>query len=43
MAEKEFWLIIRQALLMVVDAIERKYQLSIRTSDARKAYKNVVQ
>lgn len=27
MSDKEFWIMVRRALLMVVDAIERKWQL----------------
>jgi hypothetical protein len=36
MTEREFWLAIRSALLMFIDAIERKYGLE-RTSEIRKA------
>ena len=35
MEDRAFWLAIRQALLMVVDAIERRYGLS-RTAELRK-------
>jgi len=35
MEDKDFWLAIRQALLMMVDAIERKYGLD-RTAELRK-------
>jgi hypothetical protein len=39
MSEREFWLIVRQALLLFVDAIERRYALP-RTSELRKLCKN---
>ena len=35
MTDAEFWLIIRQALLLFVDAIERKFNLP-RTAEMRK-------
>ena len=35
MKEKEFWMAIRQALLMMVDAIERMVGISPRTSKLR--------
>jgi hypothetical protein len=35
-----FWLSIRQAFLMMVDAIERELGISPRTSELRKADKN---
>jgi hypothetical protein len=38
MSEREFWLIVRQALLLFVDAIERRYGLA-RTSELRKREK----
>lgn len=38
MTDKEFWLLVRQALLMFVDAIERRYDLR-RTAELRKANK----
>jgi hypothetical protein len=34
-----FWMLIRQALLLLVDAIERKLCLSRRTSELRKETK----
>ncbi len=34
--EREFWILIRQALLLVVDAIERKFNISPRTSELRR-------
>ena len=40
-SDRDFWKLIRQALLMVVDAIEtHKLELSVKTSDIRKMYKN---
>ncbi len=39
MDEREFWLLIRQALLMFIDAIERRYNLP-RTAELRRAAKN---
>lgn len=38
MSDAEFWLIVRQALLLFVDAIERKLALP-RTAELRKASK----
>jgi len=39
--DRDFWKLIRQALLMVVDAIEtHKLELSVKTSDIRKMYKS---
>ena len=35
MEDRAFWLAVRQALLMVVDAIERRYGLQ-RTAELRK-------
>lgn len=37
--DRDFWLQIRQALLMVVDAIERALGLEPRTSELRKEAK----
>lgn len=37
MSDAEFWSAIRQALLMIVDAIERKFGMHPRTSELRKA------
>ena len=39
LSEREFWLIIRQALLLFVDAIERRYAIP-RTSELRKLCKS---
>jgi hypothetical protein len=36
MTDRDFWLAIRQALLMVVDAIERKLEISPRTAERKK-------
>jgi hypothetical protein len=36
MMSKEFWLALRQALLMVVDALERELGISPRTAELRK-------
>jgi len=36
---REFWLAIRQALLMIVDALERELQLEPRTAELRKERK----
>jgi len=33
---REFWLAIRQALLMIVDALERELGLEPRTAELRK-------
>lgn len=38
MSDNEFWLIVRQALLLFVDAIERKLALP-RTAELRKREK----
>lgn len=34
--DREFWMIIRRALLLFVDAIERRWEISPRTSETRK-------
>ena len=34
---REFWLAIRQALLMIVDALERELGMEPRTAELRKA------
>lgn len=39
MDSKELWVAIRQALLMIVDAIEKQWGISPTTSEMRKAYK----
>lgn len=36
MSEREFWIMIRRALLIVLDAIERKCEISPRTAELRK-------
>jgi len=38
-ADRHFWLQVRQALLMIVDAIERLFELEPRTSELRKEAK----
>jgi len=37
--ERELWLMLRQALLLMVDAIERFLELAPRTSELRKERK----
>ena len=37
--EREFWMLIRQALLLVVDAIERLLDVPQRTADLRREHK----
>ena len=37
MSDTEFWLAVRQALLMLIDAIERRWQIAPRTAELRKA------
>ena len=39
MKDREFWMAVRQGLLMMVDAIERMLDME-RTSDIRKRYKH---
>lgn len=39
MESKELWLAIRQALLMIVDAIEKQCGIAPTTSEMRKLYK----
>jgi hypothetical protein len=36
MADREFWMLIRQALLMALDAIERMLEIQPRTAELRK-------
>jgi len=36
MTDRDLWLSIRQALLMIVDAIERKFDINPRTAELRK-------
>jgi hypothetical protein len=38
--DKSFWMLIRQALLLMVDAIERKWGINPRTSQLRKIAKS---
>jgi hypothetical protein len=42
MSDREFLLAIRQALLMALDALERKLAISPRTAEIRKMHKNDV-
>ena len=37
---RDFWMAIRQAFLMMVDAIERELEIKPRTSKLRKFYKD---
>lgn len=37
--DKHFWMLIRQALLLMVDAIERKWRIDPRTSQLRRIAK----
>lgn len=39
MTEREFWLAIRQAMLMALDALERWLEISPRTAELRRANK----
>lgn len=39
MDDQGFWMLIRQALLLMVDAIERKWGMSPRTSQLRRIAK----
>lgn len=41
MTDREFWLGIRQALLMALDALERKLSIEPRTAELRKRAKAV--
>jgi hypothetical protein len=41
LSDREFWLIVRQALLLFVDAIERRYALP-RTADLRRLSKGEI-
>jgi len=36
LGEREFWLAVRQALLMIVDAVERWWHIAPRTAELRK-------
>ncbi len=40
--EAKFWGEIREALLALVDIIERKMQMPVRTSEIRKQYKETL-
>jgi hypothetical protein len=35
--DRIFWMTIRQALLLILDAVERRLEISPRTSELRKA------
>ena len=39
MDDREFWLLVRQALLLFVDAIERRYSLQ-RTANMRRLHRD---
>jgi len=39
MSDREFWILVRQALLMLIDSIERKWGINPRTSELRKMLK----
>lgn len=39
MKEREFWMAVRQGLLMMVDAIERMLEHTPRTSELRRFWK----
>jgi hypothetical protein len=40
MSDREFWMLVRQALLMFVDAIERRFLPDVqRTAEARRLLK----
>jgi hypothetical protein len=39
MNDNEFWMLIRQSLLLIVDAIERKWGIKPSTSEIRKMFK----
>lgn len=39
MGESEFWMLVRQAALLFVDAIERWQKISPRTSELRRKWK----
>ena len=42
MTDREFWLAIRQAILMLLDALERRWEITPRTAELRKARKRIV-
>jgi hypothetical protein len=39
MTDRDFWMQLRQALLMMTDCIERRWEIEPRTSDLRKQRK----
>jgi len=39
MADTDFWMAVRQAILMVLDALERKLLITPRTAELRKQRK----
>lgn len=39
MDERKFWMLIRQALLAVIDAVEKRYKTQPRTAELRKFVK----
>ena len=40
MEDQEFWLAIRQALLALLDAVERRWNIKPRTSENRKWWRS---
>ena len=36
MTDRDFWILFRQALLLIVDAIERKWEIMPRTASLRR-------
>jgi hypothetical protein len=40
MDDREFWMAVRQALLMMLDALERKLDINPRTAELRHAAKS---
>lgn len=39
MDERKFWMLVRQALLQIVDAVEIRYKIQPRTTELRKFVK----
>lgn len=39
MDERKFWILIRQALLQIIDAVEVRFKIQPRTSELRKFVK----
>ena len=39
MDERKFWMVIRQALLAIINAVEKRYSIQPRTSELRKFVK----